>query len=165
MLARQNFAGKFCAGRAIFERETFLGTHATRSVEFSRRLRHGWPMNNPISLDDAPACHMGSERKELEPCSIVIFGASGDLTARKLIPGVLSSLQGKADAVRVPHHWFCAARKDGRIVARGIARRARPVFPHQAGGRKGLARVRGQACFIARATSPTRRLTKSWKNC
>ena len=29
---------------------------------------------------------MGSERKALEPCSIVIFGASGDLTARKLIP-------------------------------------------------------------------------------
>ena len=29
---------------------------------------------------------MGSERKAPEPCSIVIFGASGDLTARKLIP-------------------------------------------------------------------------------
>jgi len=29
---------------------------------------------------------MGSERKPLEPCTIVIFGASGDLTARKLIP-------------------------------------------------------------------------------
>ena len=29
---------------------------------------------------------MGAERKALEPCSIVIFGASGDLTARKLIP-------------------------------------------------------------------------------
>jgi len=29
---------------------------------------------------------MGSERKPIGPCSIVIFGASGDLTARKLIP-------------------------------------------------------------------------------
>jgi glucose-6-phosphate 1-dehydrogenase len=29
---------------------------------------------------------MGAERKAPEPCSIVIFGASGDLTARKLIP-------------------------------------------------------------------------------
>ncbi|HZT24052.1 MAG TPA: glucose-6-phosphate dehydrogenase [Verrucomicrobiae bacterium] len=28
----------------------------------------------------------GAERRALEPCSIVIFGASGDLTARKLIP-------------------------------------------------------------------------------
>ncbi len=29
---------------------------------------------------------MGSERKAPEPCTIIIFGASGDLTARKLIP-------------------------------------------------------------------------------
>ena len=29
---------------------------------------------------------MGVERKPIEPCTIVIFGASGDLTARKLIP-------------------------------------------------------------------------------
>jgi glucose-6-phosphate 1-dehydrogenase len=28
----------------------------------------------------------GAERRTLDPCSIVIFGASGDLTARKLIP-------------------------------------------------------------------------------
>src|ERR1700749_4763776 len=31
-------------------------------------------------------CNIGMERKLTEPCSIVIFGASGDLTARKLIP-------------------------------------------------------------------------------
>jgi glucose-6-phosphate 1-dehydrogenase len=31
---------------------------------------------------------MGTERKAPEPCSIVIFGASGDLTARKLIPAL-----------------------------------------------------------------------------
>ncbi|HEU6449089.1 MAG TPA: glucose-6-phosphate dehydrogenase [Verrucomicrobiae bacterium] len=31
-------------------------------------------------------CNIGIERKLSEPCSIVIFGASGDLTARKLIP-------------------------------------------------------------------------------
>jgi glucose-6-phosphate 1-dehydrogenase len=31
-------------------------------------------------------CRFGLERKEVEPCSIIIFGASGDLTARKLIP-------------------------------------------------------------------------------
>ena len=43
-------------------------------------------VNNSILPDDSPPCHMGSERKTLEPCSIVIFGASGDLTARKLIP-------------------------------------------------------------------------------
>ena len=31
-------------------------------------------------------CRLASEHKAVEPCSIVIFGASGDLTARKLIP-------------------------------------------------------------------------------
>jgi glucose-6-phosphate 1-dehydrogenase len=35
---------------------------------------------------EALAGHIGMERKALEPCTIVIFGASGDLTARKLIP-------------------------------------------------------------------------------
>ena len=31
---------------------------------------------------------IGAERKNLTPCTIVIFGASGDLTARKLIPAL-----------------------------------------------------------------------------
>jgi glucose-6-phosphate 1-dehydrogenase len=31
-------------------------------------------------------CRLDAERKAVEPCSIIIFGASGDLTARKLIP-------------------------------------------------------------------------------
>jgi glucose-6-phosphate 1-dehydrogenase len=31
-------------------------------------------------------CRPGEARKRLDPCSIIIFGASGDLTARKLIP-------------------------------------------------------------------------------
>ena len=33
-------------------------------------------------------CRLGESRKPAEPCSIVIFGASGDLTARKLIPAL-----------------------------------------------------------------------------
>ncbi len=35
---------------------------------------------------EGEVCNIGVERKLTEPCSIVIFGASGDLTARKLIP-------------------------------------------------------------------------------
>jgi glucose-6-phosphate 1-dehydrogenase len=36
---------------------------------------------------EEPSRHgISAERKALEPCTIVIFGASGDLTARKLIP-------------------------------------------------------------------------------
>ncbi len=33
-------------------------------------------------------CRLDTGRKVLEPCSIIIFGASGDLTARKLIPAL-----------------------------------------------------------------------------
>lgn len=37
-------------------------------------------------LDELMVCRLNETRKTVEPCSIVIFGASGDLTARKLIP-------------------------------------------------------------------------------
>ena len=37
---------------------------------------------------DAAAPRVTETRKHAEPCSIVIFGASGDLTARKLIPAL-----------------------------------------------------------------------------
>jgi glucose-6-phosphate 1-dehydrogenase len=43
-------------------------------------------VNTSISLDEATCGDISAERKPPEPCSIVIFGASGDLTARKLIP-------------------------------------------------------------------------------
>ena len=33
-------------------------------------------------------CRLDAGRKVVEPCSIIIFGASGDLTARKLIPAL-----------------------------------------------------------------------------
>ncbi|PYJ01621.1 MAG: glucose-6-phosphate dehydrogenase, partial [Verrucomicrobia bacterium] len=36
--------------------------------------------------DESPICRLNEARKAVQPCSIVIFGASGDLTARKLIP-------------------------------------------------------------------------------
>ncbi len=34
------------------------------------------------------SCRLGETRKVLEPCTVVIFGASGDLTARKLVPAL-----------------------------------------------------------------------------
>ncbi len=36
--------------------------------------------------DSDPASRLNETRRQVDPCSIVIFGASGDLTARKLIP-------------------------------------------------------------------------------
>jgi glucose-6-phosphate 1-dehydrogenase len=43
-------------------------------------------MNELDQLDELMTCRIDEGRKIVEPCSIVIFGASGDLTARKLIP-------------------------------------------------------------------------------
>jgi glucose-6-phosphate 1-dehydrogenase len=43
-------------------------------------------MPEPENFDELMSCRLGEGRKVVEPCSIVIFGASGDLTARKLIP-------------------------------------------------------------------------------
>ena len=39
-------------------------------------------------LDELMICRLDTERRNVEPCSIVIFGASGDLTSRKLIPAL-----------------------------------------------------------------------------
>ena len=33
-------------------------------------------------------CRLDTERHSIEPCSIIILGASGDLTSRKLIPSL-----------------------------------------------------------------------------
>jgi glucose-6-phosphate 1-dehydrogenase len=43
-------------------------------------------VNDSSASDDSTVCRLGDARKAADPCSIVIFGASGDLTARKLIP-------------------------------------------------------------------------------
>jgi glucose-6-phosphate 1-dehydrogenase len=39
-------------------------------------------------LDELLSCRLDIGRKVVKPCTIVIFGASGDLTARKLIPAL-----------------------------------------------------------------------------
>jgi glucose-6-phosphate 1-dehydrogenase len=45
-------------------------------------------MNSSVQFDELMTCRLDEGRKSVEPCSIVIFGASGDLTARKLIPAL-----------------------------------------------------------------------------
>lgn len=39
-------------------------------------------------FDELMICRLDNGRKSVDPCTIVIFGASGDLTARKLIPAL-----------------------------------------------------------------------------
>ncbi len=43
-------------------------------------------MEQADHLDELLTCRLEFGRRAVEPCAIVIFGASGDLTARKLIP-------------------------------------------------------------------------------
>jgi glucose-6-phosphate 1-dehydrogenase len=40
------------------------------------------------SLDELLTCRLGAGRRPVMPCTLVIFGASGDLTRRKLIPAL-----------------------------------------------------------------------------
>jgi glucose-6-phosphate 1-dehydrogenase len=45
-------------------------------------------VNQSIPLDEQGVFRLGNGRRTPEPCTIVIFGASGDLTGRKLIPAL-----------------------------------------------------------------------------
>src|SRR5271165_4454694 len=54
-----------------------------------------WAMDQSRPFEETPVCRLGDGRKAVEPCSIVIFGASGDLTARKLIPALYQLFKEK----------------------------------------------------------------------
>jgi glucose-6-phosphate 1-dehydrogenase len=52
-------------------------------------------VNPSAQFDDLMACRLGEAHKAIEPCSIIIFGASGDLTARKLFPALYQLFKDK----------------------------------------------------------------------
>ncbi|MFM1769983.1 MAG: hypothetical protein RJA22_2512 [Verrucomicrobiota bacterium] len=60
-------------------------------------------MENADPLDELLTCRLDFGRRQVEPCTIVIFGASGDLTSRKLIPALyhLHATRQLPDPVRV----------------------------------------------------------------
>ncbi len=60
-------------------------------------------------LDELLTCRLDFGRKAVQPCSIVIFGASGDLTSRKLIPAL--------------YHLFCEKQLPDPFRIIGFARR------------------------------------------
>ena len=62
-----------------------------------------------MELDDILACRLDSGHKQVEPCTVVIFGASGDLTARKLIPAL--------------YHLFSSGQLPSPVRIIGFARR------------------------------------------
>jgi len=45
-------------------------------------------VNRTDDLDELMICRLDTARRRIEPCTLVILGASGDLTARKLIPAL-----------------------------------------------------------------------------
>ncbi len=46
------------------------------------------------AMDELMTCRLDRSRREVEPCTMVIFGASGDLTSRKLIPALYQLFKG-----------------------------------------------------------------------
>ena len=66
-------------------------------------------------------CRLDEGRKAVEPCSIIIFGASGDLTARKLIPALYHLCKEKQMPASYSRDRPSAAREDRRGVARRTA--------------------------------------------
>lgn len=46
-------------------------------------------------LDELLVCRLDGRRRQPEPCTLVIFGASGDLTARKLVPALYHLFLGR----------------------------------------------------------------------
>ncbi|MCL5096308.1 MAG: glucose-6-phosphate dehydrogenase [Candidatus Omnitrophica bacterium] len=60
-------------------------------------------------LDELLICRLEDRHKAVEPCTVVIFGASGDLTARKLIPGF--------------YHLYCQKQMPRPFRIVGFARR------------------------------------------
>ena len=53
------------------------------------------PVNDSIGKDEQANGENGTDRKTPTPCTIVIFGASGDLTARKLVPALYHLFKDK----------------------------------------------------------------------
>ncbi len=72
-------------------------------------------------LDEILSCRLDAGRRTVEPCTMVIFGASGDLTARKLIPALyhLCAESQMPNPFRIV--GFARRDKTRRILAGGIA--------------------------------------------
>jgi glucose-6-phosphate 1-dehydrogenase len=60
-------------------------------------------MNGTDQLDELLICRLDSGLKTTQPCTVVIFGASGDLTGRKLIPALYHLFVGMQlpDPIRI----------------------------------------------------------------
>src|ERR1017187_6046273 len=83
----------FIRNRQLFHAKSASAGEA--KLNFSIRCGMVSAVNHSISLDEQCGGGIAGERKQLDPCTIVIFGASGDLTARKLIPALYHLFKDK----------------------------------------------------------------------
>ncbi len=83
-------------------------------------------MDDATILDELLVCRLDSGRRTVEPCTIIIFGASGDLTARKLVPAL--------------YHLFLARQIPSPFRIVGFARRAKTHEEWRAEMRDALAK-------------------------
>ncbi|MFM7103769.1 MAG: glucose-6-phosphate dehydrogenase, partial [Verrucomicrobiota bacterium] len=67
-------------------------------------------MNESSHLDELLASRAGHARRQIKPCTVAIFGASGDLTARKLIPALYHLALEKA--LPAPYRIIGFARRE-----------------------------------------------------
>ncbi len=80
-------------------------------------------MNESSYLDELLASRAVGARRSIEPCTVVIFGASGDLTARKLIPALYHLALEKA--LPTPYRIIGFARRK-RTMRPSVRRYSRP---------------------------------------
>ena len=66
-----------------------------RRLSFAAFSRIVPAMHSTEDMDELMTCRLDHARKVVEPCTIVIFGASGDLTIRKLIPALYHLFKDK----------------------------------------------------------------------
>ena len=62
-------------------------------------------MSEGIILEEAPDIH--AQFQVSSPALMVIFGASGDLANRKLLPAIYKLSQQTALAPQLCHSWLC----------------------------------------------------------
>ncbi len=83
-------------------------------------------MEDASILDELLVCRLEQGRKVVEPCTLVIFGASGDLTSRKLVPAL--------------YHLFRAGQMPDPFRIVGFARRPKTDLEWRAELREALGR-------------------------
>jgi glucose-6-phosphate 1-dehydrogenase len=86
-------------------------------------------MHATEAMDELMTCRLEQVRKAVEPCTLVIFGASGDLTARKLIPALYHLAKGGQMPAEFRIVGF-ARREKSDASWRAELREALDVFSH-----------------------------------